>query len=248
MRLPDHPQRAAHIARPGGLNGSADLGWVVGVIINHRHPAGLAAQLETPACAAVSAERLAGLGQRQAKAVSHSQGSQGVAHIMLARNLQGHSRAQIKAVKPAAIRQSAAGVEGVRAMLVVGQVLSLVIGRLACGRGLRLSGLAVQTIGQRHLAAQAGLGRQAGRAGVIRAGQQAAARLQTGREGHKGLVEVLSRWEAVRVVVLHIGHHGQLGVQAQEHAVVFIGLDHKGLAAPGVRIGAQVGRDAADNV
>jgi hypothetical protein len=80
--------------------------------------------------------------------------------------------------------------------------------------------------------------------GVVVAQYGTALVLDLGNELGKGLLDVLLAAVMIQMIVFHVGHHSDVGMEFQEGAIAFIGFCHHIVAFPVAGVGAQVVHDA----
>ena len=87
MRLEDDMD-APVTAFTGGGQGSANLGGMVAVVVDHRDAARRAAQLKAPVHAAKVAEAHGDLAAGNSKLVGNGDGGRGIEHVVMSRDIQ----------------------------------------------------------------------------------------------------------------------------------------------------------------
>ena len=110
-------------------------------------------------------------------------------------------------------------------------------------------GVATAPVGDHPSAVRPNPVGERGRARVVSAGDEHAVTLHPGGElVERGVVGRRIVAVVLQVVRVHVGDHGDRGVQMQEGAVGLVRLDHEDLAFAGMGVGAEAGHDGADEV
>jgi hypothetical protein len=222
MRLEEH-DHASRRARSHGVDGRADLRRVVGVVVDDRDAARRAELLES---SLRSAERREGLGRGDrgdAEGVGRGERPGGVPSVVRAGEAQRDRNRRL---------ERAGEVEGhaIRTLHELDHAIPRLRGH-PVGRDLA-SGEVVASC-------------ELGRARVVRARDKPATADDPSGETRERLLHVGVGRKNVDVVVLDVRHDRDLGPEGEERAVVLIRLDDEDVAAPGVRVRAEVAEHRA---
>ena len=196
----DQPPLAGHLA--GGPQRGGELGRVVGVVVVDPHARRDALELE-PATGTTEAGQSGGeLVEGQAEPQADGERRGGVAHVVLARDLQPQPTHPSAAVDDLGLRQ----------VPVEPQLLDAQVG--VVGGAVRDD---LDTLGR-------GSGSQPAGAGVVGAGDQEALRVKGFGKSDEGSLDRCLVGVVVEVVRLDVGDDGGERRQQQERAVALVGL------------------------
>ncbi len=217
MRLPDSPEAGARIAGAGSSQRGLDFGWMMRIVINDSYSVGFAPDLEPASGSGELAQCLGCSASGRSSNWATVNAASALQDIMFTRNLQfnrgrvtQHGGAECEAAF--SVDRQDAGI----------YIRSPVHSRRWASDRRQCTALPIFSA----------FDQQGTRTRVFGAGHQCAVCGEMLDEFHKGSLEICQGGVAIRVVVLDVGDHFDGGLQAQEHAVVFVGFDDESVAFP----------------
>ena len=206
----------------GGVQGRADLGGMVGVVVHDHCAVALAVDLKTAACPLEVQGSVGALLHGQAHRAADSTHGQCIVNVVAARHCQTDV-AQLIGIPLLQIKFKEAG-------LVLLHVDSTIVGRIVNGKGAHaavqgvhdIHGVLVVCIGKDH---------------------------KMGHQGKalEGKLQLAHAAVIVQMVVIDVQHHGHIGGQLEEGLGELAGLDDDIIALAGLAVAADEGQLAADD-